>query len=85
MEDTTSVYDKEKLRERLAKLAGGVAQIKVCAPTEVEMKERKLRVEDALHADLSERGSSPRGTLTKTITGRRGRWVALRRGTLFYG
>jgi len=50
METTTSDYDKEKLQERLAKLAGGVAQIKVCAATEVEMKEKKLRVEDALHA-----------------------------------
>jgi len=50
MEDTTSDYDKEKLQERLAKLAGGVAVIKVGAATEVEMKEKKARVEDALHA-----------------------------------
>ena len=48
--DTTSDYDKEKLQERLAKLAGGVAQIAVGAATEVEMKERKLRIEDALNA-----------------------------------
>ena len=47
---TTSEYDKEKLQERLAKLAGGVAVIKVGAATEVEMKEKKARVEDALHA-----------------------------------
>lgn len=48
--DTTSDYDKEKLQERLAKLVGGVAQISVGAATEVEMKERKLRIEDALNA-----------------------------------
>ncbi len=47
---TTSDYDKEKLQERLAKMAGGVAQIRVGAATETEMKERKMRVEDALHA-----------------------------------
>ena len=47
---TTSDYDREKLEERLAKLSGGVAQIKVGAATEVEMKEKKARVEDALHA-----------------------------------
>ena len=50
IEETTSDYDKEKLQERLAKLAGGVAVIKVGAATEVEMKEKKARVEDALHA-----------------------------------
>ncbi len=50
IEDTTSDYDKEKLQERLAKLAGGVALIKVGASTETEMKEKKARVEDALHA-----------------------------------
>jgi chaperonin GroEL len=50
IEDTTSDYDKEKLQERLAKLAGGVAVIKVGAATEVEMKEKKARVDDALHA-----------------------------------
>ena len=50
IEQTTSDYDREKLEERLAKLAGGVAQINVGAATEVEMKEKKARVEDALHA-----------------------------------
>lgn len=50
IEDATSDYDKEKLQERLAKLAGGVAVIKVGAATEIEMKEKKARVEDALHA-----------------------------------
>jgi len=50
VEESTSDYDKEKLQERLAKLAGGVAVIKVGAATEVEMKEKKSRVEDALHA-----------------------------------
>ena len=50
IEDTTSDYDREKLQERLAKLAGGVAIIKVGAATEVEMKEKKARVEDAMHA-----------------------------------
>ena len=50
IEETTSDYDREKLQERLAKLAGGVAVIKVGAATEVEMKERKLRIEDALAA-----------------------------------
>jgi chaperonin GroEL len=50
IEDTTSDYDKEKLQERMAKLAGGVAVIKVGAATEVELKERKARVEDALSA-----------------------------------
>jgi chaperonin GroEL len=50
IEDTTSDYDREKLQERLAKLAGGVAVINVGAATEIEMKEKKARVEDALHA-----------------------------------
>jgi chaperonin GroEL len=50
IDDATSDYDKEKLQERVAKLAGGVAVIKVGAATEVEMKEKKARVEDALHA-----------------------------------
>jgi chaperonin GroEL len=50
IEASTSDYDKEKLQERLAKLAGGVAVVKVGAPTETEMKEKKARVEDALHA-----------------------------------
>jgi len=50
IEDSTSDYDKEKLQERVAKLSGGVAVVKVGAPTEIEMKEKKARVEDALHA-----------------------------------
>jgi chaperonin GroEL len=50
IKDTTSDYDKEKLQERAAKLAGGVAVVKVGAATETEMKERKMRMEDALHA-----------------------------------
>src|SRR5262249_20669954 len=50
IEETTSDYDREKLQERLAKLAGGVAVIKVGAATEIEMKEKKMRVEDALSA-----------------------------------
>jgi chaperonin GroEL len=50
IEEVTSDYDKEKLQERVAKLAGGVAIVKVGAATEIEMKERKARVEDALHA-----------------------------------
>ena len=50
IEEATSDYDKEKLQERVAKLSGGVAVIKVGAATEIEMKEKKARVEDALHA-----------------------------------
>ncbi len=50
IEETSSDYDREKLQERVAKLAGGVAVIKVGAATEVEMKEKKARVEDTLHA-----------------------------------
>ena len=50
MEETTSEFDREKLQERLAKLAGGVAVIKVGAATETELKERKLRIEDALNS-----------------------------------
>ena len=62
-EDSTSDYDKEKLQERLAKLSGGVAVIKVGAATEVEMKEKKDRVEDALHATRAavEEGVVPGG------------------------
>jgi chaperonin GroEL len=61
--ETTSDYDKEKLQERLAKLAGGVAVVKVGAATETEMKERKARVEDALHATRAavEEGIVPGG------------------------
>ncbi len=63
IEDTTSEYDKEKLQERLAKLSGGVAVIKVGAATEIEMKEKKGRVEDALHATRAavEEGVVPGG------------------------
>jgi chaperonin GroEL len=63
IEDATSDYDKEKLQERVAKLAGGVALIKVGAATEVEMKEKKARVEDALHATRAavEEGIVPGG------------------------
>jgi chaperonin GroEL len=63
IEDATSDYDKEKLQERLAKLAGGVAVIKVGATTEMEMKEKKARVEDALHATRAavEEGVVPGG------------------------
>ena len=61
IETTTSDFDREKLQERLAKLAGGVAVIKVGAATEVEMKEKKLRMEDALSATKCGRGGRPGG------------------------
>jgi len=63
IEDTTSDYDREKLQERLAKLAGGVAVLKIGAATETEMKEKKARVEDALHATRAavEEGVVPGG------------------------
>ena len=63
IDNTTSDYDKEKLQERLAKLAGGVAVLKVGAATEIEMKEKKARVEDALHATRAavEEGIVPGG------------------------
>jgi len=63
IEETTSDYDREKLQERLAKLAGGVAVIKVGAATETEMKEKKARVEDALNATRAavEEGIVPGG------------------------
>jgi chaperonin GroEL len=66
IEATTSDYDKEKLQERLAKLAGGVAVIQVGAATETEMKEKKARVEDALHATRAavEEGIVPGGGVT---------------------
>ncbi|MEP7353284.1 MAG: chaperonin GroEL [Acidobacteriota bacterium] len=73
VEDTTSDYDREKLQERLAKLAGGVAVIKVGAATETEMKEKKARVEDALHATRAavEEGIVPGGgvALLRAIAG----------------
>jgi chaperonin GroEL len=63
IDKTTSDYDKEKLQERLAKLSGGVAVLKIGASTEVEMKEKKARVEDALHATRAavEEGIVPGG------------------------
>jgi chaperonin GroEL len=63
VEDTTSDYDKEKLQERLAKMVGGVALIKVGAATETELKEKKARVEDAMHATKAavEEGIVPGG------------------------
>jgi len=66
IEDTTSEYDKEKLQERLAKLAGGVAVIKVGGLTEIEVKERKDRVDDALHSTRAavEEGIVPGGGVT---------------------
>ena len=71
IESTTSDYDKEKLNERLAKLAGGVAVLYIGAPTEVEMKEKKARVDDALHATRAavEEGIVPGGgvALIRTI------------------
>ena len=80
IETTTSDYDKEKLQERLAKLAGGVAVIKVGGATEVEVKERKDRVDDALHATRAavEEGIVPGGGTallyaTKAIDGPEGR------------
>ena len=63
IEETTSDYDREKLQERLAKISGGVAVVKVGAATETEMKERKLRIEDALNATRAavEEGIVPGG------------------------
>ena len=76
MADATSDYDKEKLQERVAKLAGGVAVIKVGAATEVEMKEKKARVEDALHATRAavEEGVVPGGgvALIRALQGIKG-------------
>ena len=73
IDETTSDYDREKLQERLAKLAGGVAVIAVGAPTETEMKEKKARVEDALHATRAavEEGVVPGGgvALLRSIAG----------------
>jgi len=73
IEETSSDYDREKLQERLAKLAGGVAVIKVGAPTELEMKEKKARVEDALHSTRAavEEGVVPGGgvTLVRVLQG----------------
>jgi chaperonin GroEL len=75
IEEATSDYDKEKLQERVAKLAGGVAVIKVGAATEVEMKEKKARVEDALHATRAavEEGVVPGGGVALTRRSQDGR------------
>jgi chaperonin GroEL len=72
IEDTTSDYDREKLQERLAKLVGGVAVIKVGAATETEMKEKKARVEDAMHATKAavEEGIVPGGGVALVRAGR---------------
>ena len=85
IEETTSDYDREKLQERLAKLAGGVAVIKVGAATETEMKEKKARVEDALHATRAavEEGIVPGGGVallraSKALAGSEG-WTATSR------
>src|ERR1700675_3804621 len=79
IEETTSDYDREKLQERLAKLAGGVGVINVGAATETEMKEKKARVEDALHATRAavEEGIVPGGGVAliraqKALEGLRG-------------
>ncbi len=79
LEDTTSEYDREKIQERIAKLAGGVAVIKVSALTEIEMKEKKARVEDALNATRAavEEGIVPGGGVAliravKALEGLRG-------------
>src|SRR5512134_3709589 len=76
IEEATSDYDKEKLQERMAKLAGGVAVIKVGAATEMEMKEKKARVEDALHATRAavEEGIVPGGgvALVRAVTAIKG-------------
>ncbi len=89
IEETTSDYDREKLQERLAKLAGGVAVIRVGAASEVEMKERKARVDDAMHATraASEEGIVPGGGVALVraqkklaelkLEGERGRGVAI--------
>ena len=83
IEEATSDYDKEKLQERVAKLAGGVAVIKVGAATEIEMKEKKARVEDALHATRAaveegivagrRRGAAPRAQGARQAQGRQPR------------
>jgi chaperonin GroEL len=72
IEDTTSEYDREKLQERLAKLVGGVAVIKVGAATETEMKEKKARVEDAMHATKAavEEGIVPGGGVALLRSGK---------------
>ena len=68
IDDSSSDYDKEKLQERLAKLVGGVAVIKVGAATETELKEKKARVEDAMHATRQQ--ASPESDHPPTICNR---------------
>jgi len=77
IETTTSDYDREKLQERLAKLAGGVAVLYVGAATEVEMKEKKDRVDDALHATRAavEEGIVPGGGVAYIRTIKKGRMM----------
>jgi chaperonin GroEL len=79
IEDTTSDYDREKLQERLAKLVGGVAVIKVGAATETEMKEKKARVEDAMHATKAavEEGIVPGGGVALLRAGKALEGIAL--------
>ena len=81
VDETTSDYDREKLQERLAKLVGGVAVIKVGAATESEMKEKKARVEDAMHATKAavEEGIVPGGGVALVRCTRR--WTSSRRRT----
>ena len=80
VEDTTSDYDREKLQERLAKLVGGVAVIKVGAATETEMKEKKARVEDAMHATKAavEEGIVPGGGVALVRVGKGARQAEAR-------
>ena len=81
IEETTSDYDREKLQERLAKLAGGVAVINVGAATETEMKEKKARVEDALHATRAavEEGIVPAAVSLSSVRRKRSKPQARRR------
>jgi chaperonin GroEL len=83
IEETDSDYDREKLQERLAKLVGGVAVIKVGAATETEMKEKKARVEDAMHATKAavEEGIVPGGGRLRPC--RRGTAMTRRRASLW--
>src|SRR5437899_1743574 len=86
IEETTSDYDREKLQERLAKLVGGVAVVRVGAATEIEMKEKKARVEDALHATRAavEEGTVPGGGVALIRAGV-GPRMHVRGPTLFLG
>jgi chaperonin GroEL len=79
IEETTSDYDREKLQERLAKLVGGVAVIRVGAATEIEMKEKKARVEDALHATAGEDEKSGINIIKRAVEDP-ARWIATNAG-----